>query len=278
MLDTDGARSQWTIWNDLVGGAWVRHAALHDRQAEPFGLAAMDRLGDLRGARTLDVGCGTGASALQLHERGAAEVLGVDLSVPMIEAARNLSRPDVRFEAGDVLELDRPGSFDVVFSRFGVMFFPDPTAAFGRLRALGSDGARLAFCCWGPPSSNPIMTLPVLATIPVLGPPQFAGPGEPGPFSLASPDAIQAILGAAGWADVKVIEMTAEPPHAGDAATVADVVMDFNPLIVEGLRRQPALRPEARKAIIEAVRPFEREGIVHLGANALIVTARAPMS
>ncbi len=81
-------RSQHDIWNDLVGGAWVRHADIHDQQAEPFGHATLDALGDLGGARVLDVGCGTGATTTQLIERGAAEVVGVDLSAPMITAAR----------------------------------------------------------------------------------------------------------------------------------------------------------------------------------------------
>ena len=274
--DQPGTRSQQAVWNDLVGHAWVRHADIHDEQAEPFGLAVMDRLDDLAGARVLDVGCGTGASTLQLRDRGAAEVLGVDLSRPMIDSARRSERRGVRFEADDVLDLDRPGGFDVVFSRFGVMFFDDPVAAFGHLRALGSGDARLGFCCWGPPWANPVMTAPVMAAVPVLGPPRFAGPGEPGPFSLASPDAVRGILAAAGWTDVEVDELAMEPPHpAGDAAAVADVVMDFNPLLVEGLRRQPARRADVREAIIDALRPCERDGVVHLGAHALVVTARA---
>src|SRR5690242_20491748 len=80
--------SQRAIWNDLVGEAWVRHAELHDRQAEPFGLAAMDALGELTGARVLDVGCGAGATTTQLIARGAADVVGVDMSAPMVDAAR----------------------------------------------------------------------------------------------------------------------------------------------------------------------------------------------
>ena len=87
-------RSQREIWNDLVGAAWVRHAAIHDQQAEVFGHAAMDALGNLTGARVLDVGCGTGATAAQLFQRGAAEVLGVDLSEPMIRRRpRLIQRP-----------------------------------------------------------------------------------------------------------------------------------------------------------------------------------------
>src|SRR5438105_7414085 len=167
--------SQRAIWNDLVGEAWVRHTELHDRQAEPFGLAVMDALGELTGARVLDVGCGTGATTTQLIERGATEVVGVDLSAPMVTAARaRIEDARVHLEVGDVLELAPGEAFDVVFSRFGVMFFSDPVSAFGQLRSYGTPEARLGFCCWGPPFANPVMTLPVMASVPVLGRPAFA--------------------------------------------------------------------------------------------------------
>lgn len=269
--------SQRAIWNDLVGDAWVRHADLHDRQAEPFGIAVMDALGGIEGASVLDVGCGTGAASSQLIERGAAEVVGVDLSEPMIVAARTWTEdPRVRFEVGDVLEGPAGGPFDVVFSRFGVMFFSDPAPAFARLRSYAAPGARLGFCCWGPPFANPVMTLPVMASIPVLGPPRLAGPGEPGPFSLSDPAVVRPILEEGGWSEVRITDLQLDPPHpAGNADAVADVVMEFNPLLVEGLRRRPDLHAATRSAIVEAVRPFERDGTVHLGAHALIVTARS---
>ncbi|CAN5488076.1 methyltransferase domain-containing protein [soil metagenome] len=237
----------------------------------------MDAIGSVADATVLDVGCGTGATTVVLASRGAREVHGIDLSVPMIDAARAHNvRADVCFVAGDVLNLDRIGDFDVVFSRFGVMFFTDPTTAFAHIRSLGAPHARLGFCCWGPPADNPWMALPVMSTVPILGPPHLAGPGKPGPFSLSSPDAIRETLGGAGWADVQVDELTIDQPHpAGDADAVASVVVEFSPPIVEGLLRQPERAGEARSAIADALRPLERDDVVHLQASALIVTARA---
>ena len=277
MTDQLLSGSQRAIWNDLVGEAWVRHADLHDRQAEPFGIAVMDALGEIRGARVLDVGCGTGATVTRLIERGAAEVVGVDLSDPMVTAARTwIEDPRAHFEVGVVVDAAPGGPFDVVFSRFGVMFFSDPVSAFARLRSYAATDARLGFCCWGPPFANPVMTLPVMASVPVLGPPQFAGPGEPGPFSLPEPAVVRPILEAAGWTAVRITELQLDQRHpAGRADAVADVVMEFNPLLVEGLRRHPDLHATTRLAIVDAVRPFERDGTVHLGAHALIVTARS---
>lgn len=198
-------RTQESIWNDLVGRAWVRHANVHDRQAAPFGQAAMDAVGPITGATVLDVGCGTGASSAELVRRGAREVLGIDLSAPMIDAARGGNRgARLHFQLGDVLELRDRDRFDVIYSRYGVMFFAEPVSAFGHLRTLGTPGARLGFCCWGPPAENPWMAVPVMATVPVLGPPNLAGAGEPGPFSLSSPDVVRDVLGRADWHDVDI--------------------------------------------------------------------------
>jgi hypothetical protein len=115
-----------------------------------------------------------------------------------------------------------------------------------------------------------------MATVPVLGPPQLAGPGEPGPFSLASPEAILEVLGRGGWTDIAVQPLTIDQPHpAGDAEAVARVVVEFSPPIVQGLRRKPERIHDARAAITDALRPLERDGIVHLQASALVVTAHA---
>lgn len=270
------AASQADIWNEVVGDAWVRYAAVHDVQAAPFGHAVMEALGDLTGTHVLDVGCGTGATTAQLVGRGATDVLGVDLSTPMIEAARADPADGVRYEVADVLTLDGPAAFDVVFSRFGVMFFDDPVAGFARLRSLATDETRLGFCCWGPPADNPVMTLPVMASVPVLGPPHFAAPGEPGPFSLSSNQVVHDVLTSAGWTEPEVTALTSDAPHpAGGAEAVADMALEFNPLLVQGLLRDPAKRAPARAAIVDALRPFERDGVVHLRASALIVTATA---
>lgn len=156
------------------------------------------------------------------------------------------------------------------------MFFADPIAAFARLRSLGTASARLGFCCWGPPFANPVMTLPVMAAAPVLGPPQLAGPGEPGPFSLSSPDVARDVLNEAGWTAANITDLQLEAPHpAGSAERVADFAMEFNPLLVAGLRHQPDRHRDTRAAIVDAIKSHERDGIVHLAAHGLIVTAHA---
>jgi hypothetical protein len=118
------------------------------------------------------------------------------------------------------------------------------------------------------------MVVPLMATVPILGPPQFAAPGEPGPFSLSSPDVIADVLAASGWTDVAIEPLAFVQPHpAGDAAAVARFVVDINPLIVQGLRTRPEVVDDVCGAVADALRPFEREGVVHLQASAWVVTA-----
>jgi SAM-dependent methyltransferase len=269
--------TQSAIWNDLVGHAWVRYSDIHDRQAQPFGEAAMNAIGSVQGLSVLDVGCGTGATTYQLAARGARDVLGVDLSAPLIAAARQRNHRDqIAFEVGDASSFLTPKRFDIVYSRFGVMFFEEPVAAFSHLRTLASDEARLAFCCWAEPAANPWMLVPLLATIPVLGPPRLPGPGEPGPFSLSSTQTITEVLTSAGWNNLSIDSLSLDLPHpAGDADAVAHVVVEFNPPIVQGLAQHPERAADAIAAIAEALTAHQRDGVVHFVANAHIVTATA---
>jgi SAM-dependent methyltransferase len=264
--------AQKDIWDDLVGDSWARNERIIEAHGRPFGEAAMDRLGPLEGKAVLDVGCGTGGTTLELARRGARPVLGVDLSERMLAVARQRAVDAVSFEAADVTTID--GQFDAVFSRFGVMFFEDPVAAFTHLRKLTVDGGRLAFACWRDPFANPWMSLAVLAAVPVLGPPRLPGPDEPGPFSLADETHVRRVLGDAGWADVVVDELTLEEPHpAGAAEEVAALVVGQAPPLAMGLAEHPDRAAEVIGLLAEAYRPFERDGSVVVAGSVNIVSA-----
>jgi ubiquinone/menaquinone biosynthesis C-methylase UbiE len=141
-----------------------------ERQIEPLGLEAIRALAPAPGERILDVGCGCGQTSLELASRVTAvgAVIGPDISVPMLEVARarpvsaDAAVPDFRqvdAQTGDLGE----GVFDAVFSRFGVMFFSDPVAAFTNLRKALKPGGRLAFVCWRPFQENLWMRAPMEA-------------------------------------------------------------------------------------------------------------------
>ncbi len=200
-------REQTAVWNEVVGDAWVRHADRFDATLEPLGAAAISALDLRRGERVVDIGCGAGATSLALAAAVMpGPVVGIDLSAPMLaEAQRRADAAgidNVTFVRGDA-QVDKPvgAPFDVAYSRFGVMFFDDPAAAFANIAHWLVPGGRLGFICFKPPAANPFITGPVMATASVLGlaPPD---PSEPSPFSLADPDRTRALLAEAGFTDI----------------------------------------------------------------------------
>jgi ubiquinone/menaquinone biosynthesis C-methylase UbiE len=140
-------------WKGQSGERWVAHQARLDARVAVFGQAAIEAAAPATGERVLDVGCGAGASSLALAARVGAggHVLGLDISEPLIGRARALAPQDtpVQFRVADAGSAELPeGAFDILFSRFGVMFFNDPTGAFTHRRRALKPGGRVAFVCW----------------------------------------------------------------------------------------------------------------------------------
>jgi SAM-dependent methyltransferase len=199
-------------WNVQAGPTWAKFQVQLDRTVEPLGLEAIRALAPGPGERVMDIGCGGGQTTLELAARVGASgaVTGIDISAPMLEVAlrrvapAGAAQPEFRqidAQTGDLGD----AAFDAAFSRFGIMFFSDPAAAFGNIRrALKSDG-RLAFVCWRPYPENLWMRLPLEAALPFLPPmPPPGDPTAPGPFAFANPDRIRAILGAGGFQAVTI--------------------------------------------------------------------------
>ena len=176
-------------WNGQSGDRWVAHQARHDARLAVFGQAAIEAAAPVAGERVLDVGCGAGASTLALAVRVGAggQVLGVDISEPLIARARALAPQDTPalFRAADASSAELPeGAFDILFSRFGVMFFADPTAAFAHMRRALKPGGRVAFVCWRGVAENDWVRLPMGAIKGIVPPMAAPDPEAPGPFSF----------------------------------------------------------------------------------------------
>lgn len=270
---------QVEYWNAAAGPTWADLQTPLDRQLAPLGRAALWALSARPGERILDVGCGAGETSLDLAQTVGAEgeVLGVDISRPLLEVARRRREgvPQLRFVEADAQTYPfEAGHFDGVFSRFGVMFFADPTAAFSNIRRSMKPGGRLAFVCWRTPAENPIMTLPMQAALPhvdITPPPPV--PGAPGPFAFADPERVKQILGDAGFEGVTVTPHDA-PIGSGDLDTTLGLTMKVGPL--GALLRE---NPDKKDAVIEAVRAAlaQHDGPtgVKLDSATWIVTARA---
>jgi SAM-dependent methyltransferase len=218
---------RWNSGDDA--GHWITNQASHDRMLEPFMAMILEAAAIGAGDRVLDVGCGCGATTRAAAARAAeGAVTGIDLSAAMLErgradaAATGLS--NVSFIQGDAQVFPfEPGGFDVVISRFGLMFFADPIAAFTNLRTAAARGGRLVFVCWQPAAANEWLLVPGAALAEHLPVPEPPPANAPGMFGLADPDRVRTILTDAGWSGVEVIP-TRTPMLIGGGGTVEDAV------------------------------------------------------
>ncbi len=282
-MDACGPNAQQvTYWNEQSGPIWVARQAALDRMIAPFGARAMEALAARPGERIVDVGCGCGDTSLALARQvgPSGAVLGVDVSEPMLARARERAAAEgiaqARFVAGDAqTHTFAAGSANALFSRFGVMFFIDPTAAFANLRtALEPDG-RLAFVCWQERAANPWMTtvLAALASVVTLPPPP---PDAPGPFALGDRGRLRRIVDGAGFHDVAIDAFT-PPVVLGGGGTLDESVefaLDLGPTAAALREGGPDARPRIVAALREALAPFATPRGVAMASAAWIVTAR----
>jgi SAM-dependent methyltransferase len=276
---------QVRYWNETAGPKWVAFQRAIDAQLGPLGRLAMDRAAVAPGERVLDVGCGCGRTSMELARRVGPSglVVGVDIAAPMLaraaEAARDTGVANVRFEHVDA-QIGRfaDAPFDLVWSRFGVMFFADPAAAFANLRAALGVGGRLLFVCWQALAENPWLHVPLRAAAPFLALPPPPAPDAPGPFSLADPERVRGILGRAGFVHVG-LESVRQPLIVGGESTVDEAVR----FLLEGVgptsaalrEAGPAVRRDVARAVRAAVAEHATPSGVEMQSAAWIVSARA---
>lgn len=277
MTDAPNA-AQIDYWNTRAGPIWAELQGPLDRQLAPLGYAAMAALAPRAGELLLDVGCGSGDTTLELARLVApgGQVTGVDISRPLLEVARGRGdAPGVRFlEADAQAHPFQPASFDGVFSRFGVMFFSDPVAAFANLRRALKPGGRLAFVCWRRPDENPIMTLPMQAALAHLPAPAPPEPGAPGPFAFADPARLQGILDAAGFGAIAILPHD-EQIGGGDLEASVGLSLKVGPLGAM-LREHPGKAETVVASVRAALAPHVGPQGLRLDSATWIVTARAP--
>lgn len=274
---------QITYWNQQAGPTWVAIQSFIDQQIRPLGHLAIERAALAPGTAVLDVGCGCGDTTIEIARRVApGEVLGIDISAPMLTRAAQQAKAagvSPRFELTDAQTHSfTAASFDVLFSRFGVMFFADPTAAFTNLRQALRVGGRLAFVCWQSMLDNPWMTVPMAAALQHLPPPPIPAPGAPGPFAFADPDHVHAILAGAGFRDVALesVRMTLTVGGGRELDETVDFLLRMGPA-ARALREadDPELTPLVAAAVREALAPYQTADGVKMDSASWVVTAAA---
>lgn len=272
--------SQIAYWNGEVGARWAREAADLDAMIGPLGELALGALDPQRDERIADIGCGAGATtrALARAVGPGGLALGIDPSEPMIAAAQ--ARGGARFFLADAATVAPPEApFDALFSRFGVMFFEAPEAAFAHLRTLVSPGGRLAFVCWRAPQHNAWASLTLKAALAHLPkPPAPPQPGAPGPFAFADPQRLESVLAAGGWRDAAFTPVDAPVLAGGPRATAAEAarfMVKMGPAASAIREAGEALAERVAADLAPMLAPYAGPEGVLIPAAVWVVTARA---
>lgn len=278
--ETCSNAAQIEYWNSTAGEAWAQFQEALDRQVEPLGLAAMDALRPKEAEHIIDIGCGCGQTTLTLAARvgPTGSIVGVDISEPMLAVAlrRPRAAPDLRvdFRQQDAQtdDLGR-GLFDAAFSRFGVMFFSDPVAAFANIRASLKRDARLAFVCWRPLDENPWLQAPLQAALPFLPPVAPPDPTAPGPFAFADPSRVRSILADAGYGSVTINPFDANI-GGGSLEQTVNLALGVGPL-GRALREHPERADDVVDTVRDVLSKYLTSNGVRMPAAVWIVLAHA---
>jgi len=283
-MNTVANAAQQEYWNTIAGPRWVGLEGFVERRVRAVNDLLLVRSAVRAGERVLEIGCGTGAFTVPLAEavgeRG--EVLGADISAAMLtEARKRLAETGLRnislVEADAQTHQFEPGRFDLVTSRFGVMFFADPTAAFANLLGAARPEGRLFFACWGPLEDNRHWLIPYEAALRHLGPPAPKPPRTPGPTAFADPDYVRSFLGAAGFEAIEIHRETPdilastpqeEAEHACIMGPSARLIDEKNP--------DEAARQTIRREIEEAFAAYAKDDGTRLPSTVFLVAARRP--
>jgi len=280
----DPNQEQIADWNGVLGQRWADFQREIDGIVKPFGDAALKVANPQAGERVLDVGCGCGDTSIELAARVGpnGSVLGVDVSQPMLQVARARAGlaglGQLAFREADASAAELPPATDLLFSRFGVMFFDQPAPALRHLRLSLRAGGRCVFVCWRAPRDNSWAMTPVVAARQALGitPPPM-DPNAPGPFAFADETRLRGLLADAGFGNVELqrcdapVSMGTTPRLAAENAArlgpvsrlVREVGAEHLPVIVEAIER--VLTPLAAA-----------DGAVHLNGSTWVVSAVNP--
>ena len=275
-----GNADQIAYWNGPGGRRWIPRQDMQDAVFTPITEALFARAGLMPGERAIDVGCGCGATTLEIARRvgPAGGAIGVDVSAPMLERARERALPGAEFLLADAMTHPfAPGAADLVLSRFGVMFFADPALAFANLRNGLKPGGRLVFACWREPKLNAWQMVPLKAACRHVPRLPETGPEDPGPFAFADPARVQRILAAAGFAEIVLTPVDLDLDlAAGEGFEAGLTTAQEIGAASRALEGQPeALRAAAAEEIRAALAPYQRGQSLPLGAAIWIVSAKA---
>lgn len=276
----DRNTDQAAYWNGPAGRRWMERQDTQDVLLAPISELLLDRSHPENGERVVDIGCGCGGTTIELAQRVAPTgyVLGMDISAPMLGRARERAPADLPLEfvlADATVHAFEPRRTDLLFSRFGVMFFADPVLSFANMRKALRVGGRLAFACWREPRNNPWMMVALQEAYKHVPRPPEVGPDDPGPFAFANEQRVRRILAEAGFSSIamEVCDLTLDVAFGRGLEAAVSGALEVGPTS-RALEGQP---PEVMATVANAIRiayaPLAKGDSIPLLASVWIVTA-----
>jgi len=268
-------------WNEVAGPRWVARAGLQEARNVEVAALLQQEAAPRPGERVLDIGCGTGATAIPFAAAvdPGGHVTGVDISEPMLEQCRKnvaaAGATNLSFVLADAqVHRFSADSFDLLISRFGVMFFADPVAAFTNLFAGLRHGGRLCMAVWASLAENTHWKIPFEIAVKHLGEPKPVDPREPGPMAFRDPAYLRDILTKAGFTDISVTPR-AFHVHGAAAANEAEHAALFGPAwrLMEEKNAPEAARQAIVAEIATAFAPYVTADGLRLPGTVLIAKA-----
>ncbi|MBM7784245.1 class I SAM-dependent methyltransferase [Tenggerimyces flavus] len=271
---------QAEAWNGYEGEHWAAHYDRYDLVNGGYNARLLDAAGIGTADRVLDLGCGNGQLTRDAARRASTgRATGIDLSEPMLTRARERAEEEgvanVDFVQADAqVHAFEDASFDAALSRFGVMFFADPVAAFANVRRALRSGGQLAFACLPPFAGTDLGT--VFGALSPYLPQQPTGADGTGPTSFADPERTRAVLTDAGFVDFGCERVETDQLWGQDVPDAAEFMLGWGPVKFNLGRVRPEQAEAASAALTKALEPFARPDAVVLRGAAWLVTATAP--
>ncbi|MCY4240101.1 MAG: class I SAM-dependent methyltransferase [Rhodospirillaceae bacterium] len=271
-------REQIDFWTGNQGQKWLRLQPDIDRMMAPHLEAGLHALGEIGGHHCLDVGCGAGTSSMVLAEKVGAtgSVTGIDVSTPLLCKAkeRAAERGNMCFIEADAQDHPfLPETFDILFSRFGIMFFQDPAIALGNLRHGCRQGAKLTAITWREPRENPWVMLPVTTAREFVTLPSRPAPDAPGQFQWADPDRVRGWLEESGWSAISVDPLDITLTFHAAPAEVSHFLLQMGPASQLIADAGGDLKERAEARLTDTLLIHYQNGAVHLESACWAVTA-----
>jgi len=242
--------NQREYWNGPVAACWAGRQEARERCFAAVTEAALAFAQLKPGMNVLDVGCGAGATTRAIADAVApGRAVGIDLSATLLTAARAKQAANAEFVEADAAEHVFAPQFDLIFSRFGMMFFAEPVAAFAHLRAALKPGGKLAFVCWAALAEVPFHNTAFFAARDLLPPQPPPVPHAPGPFALADCAATQDILEKSGWRDIRIARLEVPAMLGRNLDEAVEEAMNLGPLAAASRGLEEPLRRRIRDRI-----------------------------